>query len=217
MKEKHTMRPTFLEHKTELLQISEPKKLLVEFNESEFNEELLDLYFSNKKRSGGEGVKRIDINKEKTQAIIAFSDTESNKQKYLKLYTSQANLLKLRFLVARKVANLKHQIDKKPVKVRILYEKVSTQSNRSSPLKVPHSPIKKQVTDNHDTTKQHMFNNELLDLEKSFDPRQLTEQQTNYLIGLQSIYNELNDAKLDLFKSNNRTLKDENILQKQVR
>lgn len=61
-----------------------------------------------------------------------------------------------------------------------------------------------------------MINSELLDLEKSFDPRQLTEQQTNYLIGLQSIYNELNDAKLDLFKSNNGTLKDENILQKQV-
>lgn len=87
MKEKHTMRPKFLEHKTELLQISEPKKLLVEFNESEFNEELLDLYFSNKKRSGGEGVKRIDINREKTQAIITFSDTESNKHKSLKFVT----------------------------------------------------------------------------------------------------------------------------------
>jgi hypothetical protein len=54
------------------------------------------------------------------------------------------------------------------------------------------------------------FNAELLELEKSFDPRHLTEQQTKYLVGLQSIYNELNDAKLNLFKSNNNTPTEEN-------
>ncbi len=77
MKGKHSMRPSFLEHRTELLQIGEPRKVLVEFSEADLNEELLDLYFSNKKRSGGEDVKAIEINRERTQAVITFPDAES--------------------------------------------------------------------------------------------------------------------------------------------
>jgi hypothetical protein len=38
-------------------------------------------------------------------------------------------------------------------------------------------------------------------LEKKFDPTILTSQQTNYLLELQSIYNELNNANLNLFIS----------------
>ena len=71
------MRPSFLEHRTELLQIGEPRKVLVEFSEADLNEELLDLYFSNKKRSGGEDIKAIEINRERTQAVITFPDAES--------------------------------------------------------------------------------------------------------------------------------------------
>ena len=44
------------------------------------------------------------------------------------------------------------------------------------------------------------MSNDFTDMESTFDPDHLNPKQTNYLKGLQSIYNELNYTKLNLFK-----------------
>ncbi len=78
MKEKHSNRPTFMTHTTKLLQIYEPKKIAVSAEvagKEILSAEILELYFSNKKRSGGENIQHIEMNEEYTDAVIAFADT----------------------------------------------------------------------------------------------------------------------------------------------
>ena len=73
--------------------------------------------------------------------------------------------------------NQKHVIDKKPLNLRLKYELVEA---------LP--PLEKNAS------------NELVKLENTFDAQLLSPQQTNYLLGLQGIYNELNNSNLNLFK-----------------
>jgi len=64
-------------------------------------------------------------------------------------------------------------------------------------------PIQRDFTS---TSKEHrekenpQAKSDLENLENTFDASQLNEQQTKYLLGLQSIYNELNNTSLNLFK-----------------
>lgn len=80
MKEKHSKRPSFLNHETELLQIYEPTKLyaVYEGGNHQFSIEFLELYFQNKKRSGGENLHHVDYNKERTQAVVCFKSGDGN-------------------------------------------------------------------------------------------------------------------------------------------
>ena len=74
MKQKHSLKPTFKKHKTELLQIYVPNQIVVECDEAEFGAELLDLYFSNRKRSGGENVEKVEFNAKQNHAVIRFAE-----------------------------------------------------------------------------------------------------------------------------------------------
>ncbi len=76
MKEKHLYRPSFMKHKTELLQIYEPNKISVSYEVADkLSAEILELYFSNKKRSGGEEIKNLQMNDDHTSAVITFADS----------------------------------------------------------------------------------------------------------------------------------------------
>ena len=78
MKQKHSKRPTFMNQKTDLLQIYEPKKVIVSFDQHDsFTTEILELYFSNKKRSQGENVIGVEINELGNQAVVIFGDANS--------------------------------------------------------------------------------------------------------------------------------------------
>lgn len=65
-----------MNQKTDLLQIYEPKKVIVSFDQLDhFTSEILELYFSNKKRSNGENVIGVEFNEQSNQAIVTFADS----------------------------------------------------------------------------------------------------------------------------------------------
>ena len=87
MKEKHVNRPSFMSHQTDLLQIYEPIKVSVTIDakDSEFySAEILELYFSNKKRSGGENIRHVEYNHERSQAFLTFAETNGTLQPFSK-------------------------------------------------------------------------------------------------------------------------------------
>lgn len=72
--------------KTDIFPVLIPDTVLVELDEAKsskkpklsfsklFNKELLELYFSNKKRSAGENVKKIKLNE--THAFVTFTNSK---------------------------------------------------------------------------------------------------------------------------------------------
>ena len=68
--------------RTELIPVYVPDTVMLETKEKiqnfEFNKEILELYFSNKKRSGGENVTNIRFSSNNNKiAYITFMDHES--------------------------------------------------------------------------------------------------------------------------------------------
>lgn len=106
--------------------------------------------------------------------------------------------------MAQHVASLNHTIDKKRIKVRLMYEitKQEPLSNDLPNQSIPSSYSDKTESEAHRFKPPPSRNNEMENLQNSFDATQLNEQQTKYLLGLQSIYNELNFTDLNLFKTN---------------
>jgi len=69
--------------KTDLFPVYIPFTVIIETREKienfQFNKEILELYFSNKKRSGGENVRSIRFSSKNNKiAYITFKDHESN-------------------------------------------------------------------------------------------------------------------------------------------
>jgi hypothetical protein len=226
MSQKHLSRPNCLHKKTELDQVHLPSTILVEFDEKnnsnrsslaieeQFNKELFELYFSNRKRSGGENIVKCVYEANKSRALITYDEHE----------------------VAQRVASKSHQINNKPIKCSLFYEKFGknpyhhihphshlhrnhkqslsisstvTNSNSSSNVAVSSSSCSPAASSSSpyqsmssSQSKTNLFKSSLLSTaEKKFDPKYLTAQQHSYLVELQSIYNELNGSNINIFKS----------------
>ena len=77
MKHKHSLRPNIMNHKTDLMQVYQSDTIVVELGDESIPIEVLDLYFSNKKRSGGENVIKAECVNQ-SQVLITFADPKSN-------------------------------------------------------------------------------------------------------------------------------------------
>ncbi len=88
------MKPRLLNNKIVIFPIYKPDTIVLELDKSDLNlanmlnpstmhnaitKEILELYFSNKKRSGGENVKNITFDIKKRLAFVKFASHESIK------------------------------------------------------------------------------------------------------------------------------------------
>ena len=87
----HERKPNILSNRTNLFQVNMPNILLVGVEETTtsdqhsqpelfkeyFNKEFLEMYFSNRKRSGGERIRSILLDKENRRAYILFESSQS--------------------------------------------------------------------------------------------------------------------------------------------
>jgi hypothetical protein len=84
IKKRHHLKPNLMNKKTDLFPVYMPDTVVIETKEKienfQFNKEILELYFSNKKRSGGENVREISFNsKHHKIAYVSFKDFESKR------------------------------------------------------------------------------------------------------------------------------------------
>jgi len=84
IKKRHDLKPNLMNIKTDLFPVYMPDTVVIETKEKienfQFNKEILELYFSNKKRSGGENVREISFNSKYHKiAYVTFKDFESKR------------------------------------------------------------------------------------------------------------------------------------------
>ena len=91
VKKRHTNRPRLLNNKIVVFPIYHPDTVVIDLEKSDslmpvtgntiihekMTKEILELYFSNKRRSGGENVQQISIDAKKKFAYVKFSNFES--------------------------------------------------------------------------------------------------------------------------------------------
>jgi hypothetical protein len=97
----HAKKPNILGNRTNLFQVNLPNIILVETDEEQhfenrdhlvrefFNKEFLEMYFSNKKRSGGEKIRSLllDYHDNKQRAYILFENSDSKYSLYIYFYS----------------------------------------------------------------------------------------------------------------------------------
>ncbi len=225
MKQKHSNRPNCLHNKTDLEPVYYPSTILIEFDsnpsqsttatkiDENFNKELVELYFSNRKRSGGDNILKCVYDANKANAFITYED----------------------WRVAKNVASRSHKINYKPVNVSLYYDKIGkdplkqqkqTKINKNDSLSSSSNmSVSEQSGVNCSSTctsasmssdlsnckqqqqqqKQHKCTikkkissttNPIDEKSKIDTSKLLSTKQSNYLYELQNIYNEINDSKL---------------------
>ena len=224
IKKKHSLKPNLMNTKTDLYPVYKSDTIVMEttekFDRHQFNKEILELYFSNRKRSGGENVRHIKFSSQENRiAYVTFGDFESAKRVSYKKnhqiskinfecklyyknigadpFTYEQNLFKN----SKKAMNFKNEYKRNKEGA---YKHVAAQP-QLNPLEELHQrtfykrPAKsrgKQMARQPPPSDANISH-----FEKKFDPSLLTNQQTGYLLELQSIYNELNNSNLTLFST----------------
>lgn len=89
LKKKHKKKPFLLKHNINVKPVYLPNKVMLEFKseflkhktniklEDLFTVDILELYFSNQRRSGGHDVKNIQFDTDKDRVIVSFADHAS--------------------------------------------------------------------------------------------------------------------------------------------
>lgn len=217
VKKKHDLKPNLMNVKTDLYPVYQPDTVIIETKENtdnfQLNKEILELYFSNRKRSGGENVKHVRLSsKDNRIAYVTFNDFESAKRVTFK---KNHQINKINFECKLYYKNIGpdpfsysknlFKNSKKAISIKNEYKRSKdgayvnlTAAPQLNPLEELHQrtfykrPAKSQhASESTDAN--------ISKLEKKFDPNKLTNQQTGYLLELQSIYNELNNSNLTLF------------------